>query len=100
MSRRARLTVARKVSFYEHGELSPERGPAPPPIQRLTVMPSHHQQDRWIPASCQDSSYLTKVVSLLSDGSTDNASSCSSARLVTLCRERGIELLFLPYSLE
>ncbi len=98
MARVGWMGVRWKVPMPQVGYVSPGSDPAPPSIKRLTVMPSRHNPGHWVPESSQGVTYVSNILRLLGDDLPDG--SFSSERLVTVCQERGIEVLFLPYSLE
>lgn len=98
MARSDRFRISRAVSLSGCADLTPGTGPAPPSIKRLTVMPSRHHPGLWIPESSQGITYIANLSQLVGDDLVDG--SFSSERLVAACHASGIELLFLPYSLE
>ncbi len=98
MARSGRFKISRKVSLPGWADLPPGSGPAPPRIKRLTVMPSRHHPGLWVPESSQGINYVANLLRVLGDDLVDG--SFSSERLVTVCQECGIEVLFLPCSLE
>jgi hypothetical protein len=98
MAQLGRCRVPRKISLPPSEDCESRSARMPASVERLTVMPSRHDQGRWVPASSQGIAYVARILQLLGDEFDDGT--FLSERLVSVCQQRGVEVLFLPYSLE